>query len=183
MRVIAGSHGGRQLITPRNRQIRPTTDRVKQVIFDTLDIPFNYPVVLDLFAGTGNLGFEALSRGATAVTFVEKSKKAVQLIKQNAKRLSFQDKCSILPVDVLKALTHLVDLKQTFSLIFADPPYRKMLSSRLIQAIDRGELLMPGGAAIIEHSAKDTPNIELDHLQIIKTKSLGETSFSYFIHR
>lgn len=184
MRIIAGSCRGRSLVTPKTRQIRPTTDRVKQVIFDSLGVPFDFPAALDLFAGTGSLGFEAISRGSESVIFVEKARPALEIIKKNAQNLQFQNQCKILPFDVFKALKQLSDLEEKFSLIFADPPYQKMLAAKIIDAIDREQLLLPGGIAIIEHSAKDTPNTDfLENLQIVKTKSLGETSFSLITHR
>jgi len=183
MRIIAGSHKGRELITPKTRQIRPTTDRLKQIIFDILSTPFKYQRVLDLFAGSGSLGLEALSRGASSATFIDNSSLAIRTISANCKLLALDEKCRIVRLDVFRALSQFIQGNESFDLVLADPPYEKMLTSKLLQIFDSASVLMPGGILVIEHSAKDTPTMNLCHLQCIKTKKIGETAFSFYENR
>jgi 16S rRNA (guanine(966)-N(2))-methyltransferase RsmD len=180
MRIISGTHKGRPLITPHNREIRPTSDRTKQMMFDGLAVPFHYPQVLDLFAGTGSLGLEALSRGSEAAFFVDISNVATALIRENCQRLSLLDKSTIIRADVFRSILRFSKTDARFHLILADPPYLKKYTNELLQIIDQSQLLLPGGILIIEHSTDDIPDNNLVSLKWLKSKKSGETSFSFF---
>ncbi len=183
MRIISGTYKGRPLITPHNREIRPTTDRTKQMIFDGLAVPFHYPHVLDLFAGTGSLGLEALSRGSEKAYFVDRSKIATTIIHENCQRLACLDKSIIIHADGFRSISRFLKMDVHFHLILADPPYFKKYTNRLLQIIDQSLLLLPGGMLIIEHSTDDIPDNNLTSLKWLKTKKSGETSFSFFTNR
>lgn len=180
MRIISGIYKGRPLITPHNRDIRPTTDRIKQMMFDGLAVPFNYPQVLDLFAGTGSLGLEALSRGSEKACFVDISHSATSIIHDNCQRLACLDQASIIHAEVFRSLSRFIKMDVRFNLILADPPYFKNFTNKLLHIIDQSQLLLPGGILIIEHSTDDIPDNSFTSLKWLKSKKSGETSFSFF---
>jgi 16S rRNA (guanine966-N2)-methyltransferase len=127
MRIVAGTHRGRKLATPKDDKIRPTTDRVREAIFNVL--AHNVPplprgaTVLDLYCGTGAFGLEALSRGARHVTFVDKTPSSLKLARDNAAALGVQSDCTFVDADA----THLKNTPRAAGLVFADPPYGKGL--------------------------------------------------------
>ena len=123
MRIIAGIHRGRILASPRDRSVRPTTDRAKQTIFDVLSnrIDFEGLQVLDLFAGSGSLGLEAISRGAASVTFVDNSRDSLALLQRNVGALRCEDRCTTYQADVF---WYLKNTQARYDVVFADPPYR-----------------------------------------------------------
>jgi 16S rRNA (guanine(966)-N(2))-methyltransferase RsmD len=139
--------------------------------------------VLDLFAGTGNLGLEALSRGAQHALFVDHSRAAIALITENCNRLNLYDHCQIIQADVFKILTRLEKQGQTYDLILADPPYQQFLTTRLLQLFDRSSLLVVNGLLVIEQSARDSSTCVLQHIELQKSKIVGETRFTFFSRR
>jgi pantetheine-phosphate adenylyltransferase/16S rRNA (guanine(966)-N(2))-methyltransferase RsmD len=149
MRIIAGSARGIRL-APVPQGVRPTSDRVREAIFNSLGQFFNGGKALDLYAGTGALGIEALSRGCVRATFVEKNGKAARVIRQNLWRAGFEDKGVILRGDVADVLERLLSRRREFNLIFMDPPYR--ISPREIgDVLERlAVLLAPGGRVVVE---------------------------------
>ncbi|MDL1956321.1 MAG: 16S rRNA (guanine(966)-N(2))-methyltransferase RsmD [Candidatus Desulfofervidus auxilii] len=152
MRVIAGKYKGHCLATPAYQFIRPTTQKVKEAIFNILTNTWNDAIVLDLYAGTGNLGIEALSRGAKKVVFVDKSPLAIKIIKKNISKLG-DVQVKIWRRDVLKGLNF---LKETFSIIFIDPPYEEGYVEKTLTLIKKKtDILRKGGIIIIEHSPKE----------------------------
>lgn len=183
MRIIAGKFGGRHLNPPRDLKIRPTTDRVKQMIFDGLGYPFRFRQVLDLFAGTGNLGIEALSRGAQSVTFVDNSNAATEIISANLQLLSLAAVGKIIRLDVFKALQQFSTEAIQFDLIFADPPYQKMYAQSILGFLEGASLLAENGIVVLEHASRDFLPPDLSRLQCIKQKIAGETSFSFYSFR
>jgi pantetheine-phosphate adenylyltransferase/16S rRNA (guanine(966)-N(2))-methyltransferase RsmD len=149
MRIIAGSARGIRL-APVPQGVRPTSDRVREAIFNSLGQFFNGGEALDLYAGTGALGIEALSRGCVRATFVEKNGKAARVIRQNLQRAGFEDKGVILRGGVADVLERLLSRRREFNLIFMDPPYR--ISPREIRdVLERlAVLLAPGGRVAVE---------------------------------
>ena len=154
MRIIAGSARGLRLAAvPKG--VRPTSDRVREAIFNSLGQFFEGGEVLDLYAGTGALGIEALSRGFETAMFVEKNGQAARVIRENLARTGFAEKGEVLRTDVVTALERLVTEKRKFHLIFADPPYR--IPPREIGGVLKRltALLAPGGCVVVESG--DTP--------------------------
>lgn len=149
MRVIAGSaHGVR--LAPVPKGVRPTGDRVRESVFNSLGQFFDGGVVLDLYAGTGALGIEALSRGCGRAVFVEKDRDARRTIAENLGRTRLSDRAEVIPGDVSRALGRLAERGERFDLIFADPPYR-IARSELGGILGLlGALLAPGGRAVVE---------------------------------
>ncbi len=176
MRVIGGKAKGRKLKVPKGSLVRPTSDRVKEAMFNVLAAKLLHSKVLDLFAGVGSLGIEALSRGAEKAVFVEKNPFVAKFLKFNLKEVGFEDKALVLVEDVEKALNRMLRKKENFSLIFLDPPY-KISWERLERILDRTFLLLDeDGLVVLEHPAKK--KIEKDN--IFKQKVYGDTALSFF---
>jgi 16S rRNA (guanine966-N2)-methyltransferase len=180
MRVITGRFKGRQLITVPDRSIRPATDRVKQTLFDILStrLDLEDAVVLDLYAGTGSLGIEALSRGARHCTFVDSSGDAVACIERNLKALGCETIAEVVQAD---AQRFILSCRESFRLIFADPPYAYALTSSLPNAVFGHGLLEPSGYLLIEHS-KNIIFDESTTFSAAAVKKFGSTHVSFFIH-
>jgi 16S rRNA (guanine966-N2)-methyltransferase len=178
MRVISGTYKGRNLRSVRDPRVRPATDRVKESIFNILQnrISLRGARVLDLFAGSGSLGFEALSRGAAEVVFVDEWQAATRIIEQNIKLLQCGDRCEVVKADVLRFLRH---ADGRYDLIFVDPPYRLEGAPDLPQRIFERGLVSPSGFLIMEHSVRTriTPS---ESLQLILERGFGGSKVSFF---
>lgn len=144
MRVITGTARGRKLKTPENYDIRPTTDNVKESVFNILQFDIEGRRVLDLFAGTGQLGIECLSRGAREAVFVDQDRKAVDIVKENLKTCGFKA-----PVVQADAISYLRGCGK-FDLIFIDPPYDSNLYESVLETINLVDILSDGGIIICE---------------------------------
>ncbi|RJQ31070.1 MAG: 16S rRNA (guanine(966)-N(2))-methyltransferase RsmD [Actinobacteria bacterium] len=174
MRVIAGVAKGTKLKAPKGLTTRPTADRVKEAVFSMIKESLEFSMVLDLFAGAGAIGIEALSRGSDKAVFVEKDKVACRYIEENLKKTSFTGKAEIVKTDVFSFLKSNQELK--YNLIFADPPYRiekNLLDKLVILAL---ALLKNDGLLVIEHSRGQPLNNEIAN--IIKTKKYAGTAIS-----
>ena len=152
MRVITGKARGRKLLEPKGMDIRPTADQVKEAVFNILQGDVEGRTCLDLFAGTGQLGIEALSRGASSCTFVDESREAVQLVKQNLEKCGFT--AAVFQGDALRFL----EGPETYGLIFLDPPYRSGLYPELLSRIKHFDKLQRGGIMVVETPAEDEPD-------------------------
>jgi len=179
MRIITGKYKGRRLSTVNDGSVRPATDRVKGSIFNMLQnrLALEGASVLDLFAGSGSLGFEALSRGASEVVFVDDVPQVLDLIEANASKLGCIDQCQLIQTD---ALRYLSSSKERFDLIFADPPYAYPGTPSLPEAVCERKLLKREGFLIIEHHRKaDFPASPLYALK--ERREFGNTHVSFFI--
>ena len=150
MRVITGSARGRRLKTPDNYDIRPTSDNVKEAVFNILQFDVEGRRVLDLFAGTGQLGIEALSRGAASAVFIDRDRAAIQIVKDNLKTCGLSG--TVLCCDSLSYLKNC----GRFDLIFVDPPYDSGLYDEVLGMINQIDILSDGGIIIVE-ARQDTP--------------------------
>ena len=154
MRVITGTARGRRLKTPEGMDIRPTTDNVKESVFNIIQFDIEGRRVLDLFAGTGQLGIECLSRGAREVVFVDKSPAAVKIVKENLKS------CGFSATVVHRDAPEYLDGCGRFDLIFVDPPYDAGLYETVLEKINSVDILSDGGIIICE-SRRDTAMPEM----------------------
>jgi len=150
MRVITGTARGRRLKELEGLETRPTTDRVKESMFNALQFEIEDRKVLDLFAGTGQLGIECLSRGAASVVFVDRRADAVRLVRENLKLCGLEDRAQVINGD---ALSFLESSRESFDLIFLDPPYASELLGACISRIARFDILSRHGIMIAEHPA------------------------------
>ena len=146
MRVITGKARGRKLATPANNDIRPTTDNVKESIFNIIQFDIEGRRVLDLFAGTGQLGIECLSRGAESAVFIDQSRESVKLVKENLKTCGLEG--TVLQMDAVSFLKGC----GKFDLIFIDPPYDSPLYEKVLETVNLVDILSDGGIIICEAS-------------------------------
>jgi 16S rRNA (guanine(966)-N(2))-methyltransferase RsmD len=144
MRVVAGTYGGRRLVAPAGSETRPTSDRVREALFSVLGTTVHDARVLDLFAGSGALGIEALSRGARSAVFVDSSRKAIQAVKANLEALGLE--ADVWPVAARAALRTASSRSEAYDLVFLDPPYRR--------AAELGRELSEGLAAVLAPGAR-----------------------------
>lgn len=178
MRVIGGKYKGRYLVNFQADHIRPTTDRVKESLFNILQSYIDGAEVLDLFAGTGNLGIEALSRGAQKVTFVEKNPKSLQLIKENLKALKIEEEYEIQKQDVMKFLKSTGDLQ--YDLIFIDPPFTEKMAHDVMELLCQSQILKPGGILAIESAKKERMEDQYGSLIRHDKRDYGDKILSLF---
>lgn len=179
MRIITGSAKGTKLKTPQGFNTRPTADRIKESLFNILGPKIKDALVLDLFAGTGNLGLEALSRGARRSVFVDHNSTSVSVIKENSVRTKLMEKTEVCRGDVLKTLLRLKHEKRFFDIIFCDPPYNEGLVQQVLTFLDVNPLLHPGGLLILEHSRHDLLPSNLKTMRIDRIERYGETVLSF----
>lgn len=177
MRVITGDAKGRRLLAPKSKKIRPALDQVKEAVFNILfDVAGQS--VLDLFAGTGSMGIEALSRGASHATFVDDFISAIVLIKKNLERCGFKDRASVIKSPVRAAIRRLSKHGTTFDIIFVDPPYLKDLVNPALEALSQSSLVAPASIIIVEHHPKE-PIGEIDGLKVTDSRRYGQTLISF----
>lgn len=159
MRVIAGSARRINLVTPSGDRTRPTTDRIKETLFNILQTEVIQARFLDLFSGSGGIGIEALSRGASECVFVENNKEAVQCIKTNLKNTRFTDCSQVMAMDVMQAIRRLDSLNRAFDVIFMDPPYEKGFEEKVLPALLESSLVQEDTLIIVETSLEHGPTL------------------------
>ena len=152
MRVVAGKYRGKNLASPKDESVRPTTTRIKETLFNVLQGYVSGATVLDLFAGSGALGIECISRGASDVTFVDRSKDSIALVYQNLKGIDGNYK--VVNADFSSALRSSYVSGKKFDLIFLDPPYATNLAELAIELIIQLDLLNEDGIIVFEHGAE-----------------------------
>lgn len=171
MRVIAGIARSVPLITPKGLETRPTSDQIKETLFNMLQGYTEGANFLDLYAGSGQIGIEALSRGAEFAAFVEKSDEAVKCIKANVDKTKFADKSMILKLEVLSGIRTLELEKKRFDIVFLDPPYNQGLEQGILTALV-GSAILNDEVIIIVEASKNTDFSFVDYLglKIVKDK-------------
>lgn len=157
MRVISGKCRGVKLDTPKGMETRPTTERVKEALFSALQFEIAERIVLDLFAGSGQLGIEALSRGAKSAVFVDAGKDAISAVKANLKRTGLETVSEVYFTD---SLQYLKKCNRQFSLIFLDPPYAETLLEDAIKQISVFDILAPNGIIVTERPKEKVLNLD-----------------------
>jgi len=178
VRVIAGELGGRRLAAPKGRATRPTSDRVREALFMALE-PLEGLSVVDLFAGSGALGIEALSRGATRADFVESDNAARRVLDENLAALDLRERAKVWPVRLPQGLRALKDVLRAADLVLADPPYGGGDARALLQTLGAG-MVKPGARVVVEHHAKDALPERAGDLRWSRSRRYGETTVSTF---
>lgn len=179
MRVIAGEKKGHALTAVPGRQTRPTSDKVKESIFNMIGPYFSGGCALDLFAGTGGLGIEALSRGVAHVVFVDQSRQAVETTIRNLTRTRLRERADVYRNDAIRALQILTGKRKRFDYIFLDPPYAHKTLASLLSVISDFHLLCHDGLVICEHSTDET--IESGHRwRLVRAQAYGDTSIGIY---
>lgn len=178
MRVIAGIAKGRKLQTIEGFNTRPTTDRIKETLFNMIAFDLPNAEFLDLFSGSGAIGIEALSRGATQAVFVEADAKALQIVRDNLSHTKLEDKASVMPMSVSEALLALEKKNAAFDIIFMDPPYEAGLTEPTLTQILKGNLLKEDGYIIVERSSK-IPLTPIAGLRVLREKEYRTTVLTF----
>ncbi|WP_407307596.1 16S rRNA (guanine(966)-N(2))-methyltransferase RsmD [Desulfosporosinus sp. SB140] len=177
MRIIAGEMRGRILKAVEGTQTRPTSDKVKGAMFNVLGDRVKDARVLDLFSGTGNLAFEALSRGASEAVLVEKGHSAFKVVRENIEHLGLGYKAKIVLMDAFKFLDSYRD--GVFNLIFLDPPYHQELVAKSLSILSERPYLAPNGVIVAETAKDDQLSAEMFSFEIRKTSLYGDTKVWY----
>jgi len=182
LRVISGLKKGYRLKGPKNRDIRPTEDRIKESMFNILGYVDNESMVLDLCAGTGSIGIEFLSRGAKKAFFVDRSRESIQCIKENLIHTKLEDRAEIIRGDVIKAIINFGQRGIAFDYIFTDPPYNsEKLINDIIKHVSKSAILKRNnGIFIIEHEKSVTLDDEMYDLKRIDYRVYKNTCLSFY---
>ncbi len=177
MRIIAGSARGRTFDAPSGRDTRPTLDRVRENVFNILQMKVRGAKVLDLFSGSGAMAFEAISRGADAAVLVDCDRSANQVERQNAQKLRMQDQCRILLADWQMAVRQLAAQGEKFDVVFLDPPYAMHDMTPVMEALK--PLLAEDAIILLEHEAKTFPSTP-DGYELYDNRKYGIAGVSFF---
>ena len=179
MRIITGTARGAKLRAPKGMTTRPTADRIKESLFNILGRTVEDKKVLDVFAGTGNLGLEALSRGADSAVFIDKA--TADIIIFNAEHTHLSDRAEVLRGDALHCLSQLELRGCKFDLVFCDPPYRMGLWERVLSKFDNSNLLNNGAVIIVEHGTDENDFPRLNSLVVSRNEKYGRTTQLTFL--
>ncbi len=179
MRIVAGEFGGRRLRSPKDEAIRPTIDRVREAVFSIIAPFVPGARVLDLFAGTGAFGLEALSRGAAGAVFVDQSREAVRIIRANIAICGAEERARVIHAPVLKAIERLAEAGDSFDLVFMDPPYGKGYLEETLPHLT--DVAHPDALVIGEHHVKDLLPPAPEGWSKTEQRRYGDTSVSFFV--
>ncbi len=182
MRIIAGKFRGRRLAAVGGAPVRPTADRTREALFSILGGLVEDAAVLDIFAGTGALGLEALSRGAARAVFVDLSRESIAVIRKNIALLGVTERTQVLVRDVLRPGAFLSGLSGPFDLVFADPPYRADALARTLENLASSGVLAPGATVVVEHALSPPLPSPPPLLALSETRRYGKTLVSFFSH-
>ncbi|BEH10765.1 MULTISPECIES: 16S rRNA (guanine(966)-N(2))-methyltransferase RsmD [Geobacter] len=186
MRVVGGSARGRRLAAPRGNRVRPTADRIKEALFNILHSGmegFEGARVLDLFAGTGNLGIEALSRGCSEAVFVDSHRESVTVIRRNLDELGFGDRARIIARDALSAIDSLEREGAPFRLVVIDPPYRLGLADKVLGRLAESPLIAEETIIVVESAVDEVLPDLMEPLHLVDRRTYGDTALSFFRKR
>lgn len=177
MRVITGSAKGVVLKTPDGMATRPTAERVKEALFSTIQFRIPGAKVLDLFGGTGQLGIEALSRGAKSVVFIDEREEACRLIRENLKRTRLESGAYVIRSDYMN---YLKKCRETYDIIFLDPPYAEVFLENALKMISEIDILQSGGIIVTERSVNKALLIDLEGFQRSRDYKYGHTLLTFY---
>jgi 16S rRNA (guanine(966)-N(2))-methyltransferase RsmD len=184
--VISGSARGRHLATPKGARIRPTADRVKEALFSILNSLFGSlgdVSIIDICAGTGSLGIEALSRGAAQAVFVDNHPESVALIKQNLRLTGFTEQSQLLSKDAGAAIATLARGSTRFQLVFLDPPYQQGLVTAILGQLAESPLLVEGAVVVAEFATREEIPAAYGTLEEVDRRTYGDTTLSFLVRR
>lgn len=174
-RIIAGEFGGRTLKSPRGNLIRPTADRIKEALFSILGADLAGKYVIDLYAGTGSLGLEALSRGAVHAVFVEKEHEPLRAIRENIELLGVRERVTVIPLNVLRVIPSLPKA----DLVFCDPPYALKDADEVVASLFLSGVVKPGGMLVFETATRRQVQ-NPPRAKLVDERSYGDTKLSIY---
>lgn len=177
MRVVGGKARGMRLLSVPGEGTRPITDRVKTALFGILGERVQGARVLDLFAGTGSVGIEALSRGAARVVFVDRSPKALRVLRENLRRTGLEEGAEVVLGD---AFRYLARTEEAFDLVYVAPPQYRGLWKQALLRIEEGHALAPGGEVIVQIHPKEFEELALSRLRLVDQRKYGSTLLCFY---
>jgi len=180
VRVIAGALKGRRLAPVKGR-IRPTAAKVREAVFNILGLAVDGVRALDLFAGTGALGIEALSRGAAEAVFVEDHPEALKVLRRNLEALDLLGRTTVWPLPVAMALKKVAGRGERFGLAFLDPPYGGGAAAAALSALASLNLLLPGARVVVEHSRRESLPEACGPLERLEVRRYGDTQVAFYL--
>lgn len=182
MRIISGTHKGRKLTSVPGVKTRPTSDRIKESIFNILPTIGPETLVLDLFAGTGSFSLEALSRGASYAVLIDNASSAIKVIKRNIALCGFSDRSKVLIWDILRNLNCLIRSQKKFNLIFMDPPYNQHTITPALNHLIQSLAVADNAKIIIEHSIREPLPILPQQFILNDKRRYGKTLVSFLTY-
>ncbi|MCD1257874.1 16S rRNA (guanine(966)-N(2))-methyltransferase RsmD [Paenibacillus athensensis] len=180
MRVIAGTARGRGLKAVPGMSTRPTTDKVKEALFSMIGPFFDGGEALDLFAGTGGLGIEALSRGMSRAVFIDMEKKSIDTVLHNLQATGLKEQAEVYRNDAFRALKALAKREKRFALVFLDPPYRMKVIAELLESLESLQLLADDAVIVVEHDAEDWLEEAAGALRQRRRVAYGDTALTIY---
>ncbi len=181
MRIIAGEGRGRRIRAPRGLNTRPTADRVREALFNILASNLQECRFLDLYAGSGGIGLEALSRGAGEVVFVEKNPEATAVIEKNIKETKLPGEKKVYRADVPAFIRSQSPTNPGFNIVFLDPPYKQGLEQRTLEAISGAPYVLKDKAVVVVESARSIPPLErVGTMVLVRHRAYGDTALSFY---
>ena len=180
MRIVAGKNKGNILKSPKDLSVRPTSEKVREAVFDILGTSVEETCFLDLFAGTGAVGIEALSRGAKKVIFIEKEQKCIKIIKENLEKTDNSQNAIVYKIDFMSGLKLLARKNYLLDYIFLDPPYSRGLVNISLLEISKLPILRHNGLVIAQHYKKEKVIENLNNLSLHNQRRYGECYLSFY---
>ncbi len=177
MRIIAGEFKGRKLAAPPDYKVRPTAEKVREAIFSMIQIHVPDAVVADLFAGTGSLGLEALSRGAKRAYFVDRDRRSISFTKENVKACGMEERSVLMCSDYALAIANIHDRAD---IVFLDPPYKAGLMLDCLRRLSESDILPEGGIVVAEHGRDELLPEKVRNLELIKDRKYGKVRVSIY---
>lgn len=179
LRIISGSLRGKKLHTLPGKKIRPTADRLRESIFNILASRIHKATVLDLFAGTGALGLEAISRGAERAVFIDNDRQALSVIARNIEACNFSNRAQIIRWDIKRNLNCLQAFNPPFDLVFIDPPYNQKTIHPALHNLFKSACLRSEACVVLEHSVDEPLENDLEAFEIVDQRKYGKTLVSF----
>ncbi len=176
LRIITGTAKGKKLKTLEGEATRPTSERIKEAIFSAIQFDVSDRHVLDLFAGSGQMGLEALSRGAASVMFIDSAREAVDIVKENARTVGFFEKCRYLVSDFRNYIRK-ASGRDRFDLVFIDPPYAMQCCAEAVKRLSEADMLAEGAIVVLESGEEEIDLSALSSFEVIKSTHYGKKSF------
>lgn len=170
----------RRIMAPKGETTRPTTDFLRETLFNLLESRASLERVLDLFAGSGAVGLEAWSRGSLHVSFVERDRAALEALRANIQHLAADDAVQVLPMTVERALKRLAKDGVHFTLVFLDPPYGDDSASRALESLSEQRLDAPDGLVVVQHATRDELAVEVAAFRRVEERRYGNSSFTFY---
>lgn len=182
MRIITGKARGLQLAVPKNYDVRPTADRVKESVFSIIGSKIIDAKVVDLFAGTGNLGLESWSRGAETITFIDASRESLRLVESNINKCRANEACRIYKGDATEVVQRLQKQGECFDFAFCDPPYNKGWIEKIVKVLSEHPFLKSGGYLVVERSVlNELPQLP-ECYELVRSCKYGETIVDFILY-